>query len=276
MNRTALIAAALGAALAAAAPVLADGAKAADARVAVLADAAGDPAFPEGKVEAYIDSVDAAMLPANCKARMSIVDTFSSGDDRASEGFFVRKDNRVVWVATAPSSQRNFALLRDQDTFFERFATTNKVVKTSATSNARGGETSNLDLTRFNTNLDYSVKYLGEDEVGGKTRYEFELRAKNRKLAYSLVRLWVDPETRLPVRKAFYAVSGKMLKFYDVTSVELSGGRARVFGMKYVDALKPEDTSELRIYDITPLSKVPDQFFTKEYLESGRLYPYQF
>ena len=43
-----------------------------------------------------------------------------------------------------------------------------------------------------------------------------------------------------------------------------------------VDALKPEDTSSLRIYDITVLKNVPDQFFTKEYLESGRLFPYDF
>jgi len=233
-------------------------------------------AFPEGSVTAYIDSVDAAMLPLNCKARMSIVDTFASGDDRASEVFFLRKNNRVVWVAVAPASQKNFALLRDEDTFFQRFATTNKVVKTSATASARGGETSNLDLTRFNTNLDYEVSYLGAADIGGKSCYDFELRAKNRKLAYSLVRLWVDPATRMPVKKAFYAVSGLMLKYYEVTSVELSGGRARVVGMKYVDALKPEETSDLRIYDITPLASVPAQFFTKEYLESGRLFPYQF
>ena len=246
--------------------------------IALAAQAAASAAstFPEGEVAAYIDSVDAAMLPVNCKARMAIVDSYSTGDDRSSEGFFVRKNNRVVWVATAPSSQKNFALLRDEDNFFERFATTNKVVKTSATSNARGGETSNLDLTRFNTNLDYSVLYLGAEEQGGKACYLFELKAKNRKLAYSLVRLWVDKATRMPVKKAFYAVSGKLLKYYDVTSVELSGGRAVSIGMKYVDALKSEDTSDLRIYDITSLAKVPDQFFTKEYLESGRLYPYQF
>ena len=143
--------------------------------IALAAQAASSAAqaFPEGDVVAYIDSVDAAMLPVNCKARMAIVDSYSTGDDRSSEGFFVRKNNRVVWVATAPSSQKNFALLRDEDNFFERFATTNKVVKTSATSNARGGETSNLDLTRFNTNLDYSVLCLGSEEQGGKACYRF-------------------------------------------------------------------------------------------------------
>jgi outer membrane lipoprotein-sorting protein len=238
--------------------------------------AATAPAFPEGDVAAYIDSVDAVMLPLDCKARMAIVDHYSTGDDRSSEGFFVRKNDRVVWVAVEPASQKNFALLRDVDDFYERFATTNKVVKTSATANARGGETSNLDLTRFNTNLDYSVSYMGSAEQGGKACYLFELRAKNRKLAYSLVRLWVDEATRTPLRRAFYALSGKMLKYYDVTSVEFAGGQARSVSMKYVDALSPEDTSEARIYDITSLSKVPDQFFTKEYLESGRLYPYQF
>ena len=232
--------------------------------------------FPEGDVAAYIDSVDSVMLPKNCKARMAIVDTYSSGDDRSSEGFFVRKDNRVVWVAVEPASQKNFALLRDRDDFYERFATTNKVVKTSATANARGGETSNLDLTRFNTNLDYEASFLGDEDQGGKSCYHFALKARNRKLAYGLVQVWVDKATRMPVRKAFFAISGKMLKYYDVTEVEFVGGRASSIKMKYVDALKIEDTSEARIFDITPLASVPDQFFTKEYLESGRLYPYQF
>jgi Outer membrane lipoprotein-sorting protein len=246
----------------------------------VLAIAAALPlsaqSFPEGDVAAYIDSVDLVMLPVNCKGRMAVLDTFSSGDDRASDGFFIRKDNRVVWVATAPASQKNFALLRDQDVFWQRFAATNKVVKTSATANSRGGETSNLDLTRFNTNLDYGVKYLGEEDIDGKPCYRFELRAKNRKLAYSLVHLWVEKATRIPVKKAFFAVSEKVLKYYTVTKAEVKDNRLVEMEMKYVDALKPQDTSQIRIFDITPLSRVPDQFFTREYLESGRLYPYEF
>jgi hypothetical protein len=232
--------------------------------------------FPEGDVAAYIDSVDAVTLPVNCKAKMSIVDTFATGDDRESEGFFIRKDNKVAWVQTAPASQKNFALMRTQDVFYQRYATTNKVVKTSATANARGGETSNLDLTRFNTNLDYAVSYKGEEPIGEKPCYRFELRAKNRKLAYSLVQLWVEKATRLPLKKSFQAVSEKVLKYYTVTGVELADGRVKEMNMKYVDALKPEDTSDIRLFDITPVKNVPDQFFTKEYLESGRLYPYDF
>ncbi|MGA2378091.1 MAG: outer membrane lipoprotein-sorting protein [Spirochaetia bacterium] len=232
--------------------------------------------FPEGDPLAYIDAVDSVMLPVNCKARMAVVDTYSTGTDRSSEGFFVRKNNKVVWVATAPASQKNFALLRSEDVFYERFATTNKVVKTSATASSRGGETSNLDLTRFNTNLDYAARYIGEESLDGKACYRFELRAKNRKLAYSLVHLWVDKATRMPVKKAFFAVSEKVLKYYTVTQSTMKDGRAAEVQMEYVDALKPEDRSRIRLFDVTPLTTVPDQFFTKEYLESGRLFPYDF
>jgi hypothetical protein len=232
--------------------------------------------FPEGDPAAYIDTVDAVMLPINCKARMAVVDTYSTGTDRTSEGFFVRKNNKVVWVATAPASQKNFALLRSEDVFYERFATTNKVVKTSATASSRGGETSNLDLTRFNTNLDYTVSYLGQETVDGKDCYLFELRAKNRKLAYSIVRLWAEKATRMPVKKAFFAVSEKVLKYYTVTQSTMKDGRVAEVQMEYVDALKPEDKSRIRLFDVTALQNVPDQFFTKEYLESGRLFPYNF
>jgi hypothetical protein len=232
--------------------------------------------FPEGDPAAYIDTVDAVMLPLNCKARMAVVDTYSTGTDRTSEGFFVRKNNKVVWVATAPASQKNFALLRSEDVFYQRFATTNKVVKTSATASSRGGETSNLDLTRFNTNLDYTVSYLGQETVDGKDCYLFELRAKNRKLAYSIVHLWAEKATRMPVKKAFFAVSEKVLKYYTITQSTMKDGRVAEVQMEYVDALKPEDKSRIRLFDVTALQNVPDQFFTKEYLESGRLFLYNF
>ena len=232
--------------------------------------------FPEGEVSAYIEAADALVLPLNCKARMSMTDTFGSGEDKASEGFFIRKDNKVVFVNTAPASQKNFALMRNEDLFYQRFANTNKVVKTSATASSRGGETSNLDLTRFNTTLDYTVSYLGRETVEGKDCYKFELKARNRKLAYGLVHAWVEVATHLQVKRSFFAVAGKELKYYLVRSVTMRGNRVAAMDIQYVDALKPEETSRLKMFDITPLKNVPAQFFTKEYLESGRLYPYDF
>jgi hypothetical protein len=205
-----------------------------------------------------------------------MTDYYGGGQEKSSEGFFIRKDNKVVFVNTAPASQKNFALLRSEDLFYQRFANTNKVVKTSATASSRGGETSNLDLTRFNTTLDYAVAFLGREQVEGKDCYKFELKARNRKLAYGLVLAWIEVSTRLPVKRSYYAVAGKELKYYLVRSVTLKGGRVAAMEFLYVDALQPDESSRLRMFDITPLDKVPEQFFTREYLESGRLYPYDF
>jgi len=247
---------------------------------ALLLAALGGPApaqsFPEGEVEAYIQAADLLVLPLFCQARMAAVDTFESGQEKASEGFFLRKDNKVVFVNTAPASQKNFALLRNEDLFYQRFANTNKVVKTTATASSRGGETSNLDLTRFNTTLDYTVAYLGRESVEGRDCYRFELKARNRKLAYALVHAWIEVGTRLPVKRSYFAVAGKELKYYVLRSATLKGGRVAEMEFLYVDALKPEEHSRLRMYDITPLKSVPEQFFTREYLESGRLYPFDF
>jgi len=237
---------------------------------------AGAQSFPEGEVEAYIQAADQLVLPLYCKARMAMTDYYGGGQEKASEGFFIRKDNKVVFVNTAPASQKNFALLRSEDLFYQRFANTNKVVKTSATASSRGGETSNLDLTRFNTTLDYTVAYLGREQVEGKDCYKFELKARNRKLAYGLVLAWIEVSSRLPVKRSYYAVAGKELKYYLVRSATLKGGRVAAMEFQYVDALQPDESSLVRMFDVTPLKNVPEQFFTKEYLESGRLYPYDF
>ena len=120
------------------------------------------------------------------------------------------------------------------------------------------------------------MAYLGRESVEGKDCHKFELKAKNRKLAYGLVHAWIEVSGHLPVKRSYFAVAGKELKYYLVRSVTLKGGRVVAMEFLYVDALKPDESSLVRMFDVTPLKNVPEQFFTKEYLESGRLYPYDF
>lgn len=241
-----------------------------------LAIAHSNEIFPEGDIIKYIDTADSIYLAKLTKGYMRISDYYESGDVKKTEGFFIRKKENVVFVQTKPESQKNFAILRIGNIFYSRLANTGKVVHVSATQKSRGGETTNLDITRFTTNQDYKVKYLQKEKMQNTDCYKFELKAKNRKLAYSLVHLWINIETKLPVKKNFYASSGKLLKYAIYTKAVIKKGQMVSAVLNYYDALNEKNNSELVIDEIVVLKQVPQQFFTKEFLESRRLYNYNF
>ena len=244
--------------------------------IAATTAAANPAAEPPFEVASYIAEMDRTMMPEKCSAYVVIRDKTENRPEELSEGMIIRKENKVVFVQTEPQSKRNLALLRLRDDFYARLPNTGKVIRTGATQNNRGGETDNLDLTRFNTLEDYVVTYLGVEQKDGKSCYRFDLTAKNRKLAYSKARLWVDRQTDLPYRKEFLAVSGKILKRLAYRSIELRDGQLQRAELEFVDDLMPENRSLLSVRDVTAKSSIPDQFFTREYLERGRLYPKHF
>ncbi|MBN2444747.1 MAG: outer membrane lipoprotein-sorting protein [Spirochaetales bacterium] len=228
--------------------------------------------FPEGDVTAYIKGIDDSFIPNICRANIKIVDTYGGNTEKKSEGFFVRKGNNTVFIQSKPESKKNFALLRMGDVFYTRLANTGRVIITSATDNSRGGETSNLDLTRFNTTDDYYINYVGTESIEKIECYKFEMTAKNRKLAYGFVDYWIDIKKRLPVKKDFFSLSKKVLKTCYIYDIAIENDRVCSIKMKYVDVLKPSENSHVTIADINIIRNIPDVLFTKEYLESGRPY----
>jgi outer membrane lipoprotein-sorting protein len=124
------------------------------------------------------------------------------------------------------------------------------------------GEVSNGDLARANFVGDYTPRLL---ESKAKY-YLLDLVAKNDSTTYGRVKLWVDRSTFLPIRAAFYAASGRLLKVGSYENYTKMADALRPTRLVFTDAVERGKQSTILYREIQPQS-FPEKYFTKDYLK---------
>ena len=74
------------------------------------------------------------------------------------------------------------------------------------------GNVSNADVARANFSYDYIPKIIGEDNINNKKVIIMDLIAKNKNVAYSKIKLYIDINDYRPIKGEYYAISGKIIK----------------------------------------------------------------
>jgi outer membrane lipoprotein-sorting protein len=127
------------------------------------------------------------------------------------------------------------------------------------------GEVSNGDIARTNFAGDYDASLVGNEKVDGKACVKLLLKAKHKDVTYSRIDYWLDAKTHAPVKAAFYALSGKLLKTGEYSAPKMILGSNRMTHLLIKDALVPTRRSlvEFSNFKQTELS---DSLFNKETL----------
>lgn len=128
------------------------------------------------------------------------------------------------------------------------------------------GEVSNGDIARANFAGDYNPKILRIENIDGKKYYVLELLAKDERVTYHRVILWVQKDNFHPLKAEFYAVSGRILKTCSYEDYREVLGRLRPTRLVLDDPLVKGQKSILEYQDMT-LIDLPDKYFTKTYLK---------
>jgi outer membrane lipoprotein-sorting protein len=128
------------------------------------------------------------------------------------------------------------------------------------------GEVSNGDIARANFAGDYNPKVLRIEDIDEKESYVLELLAKNERVTYHRVILWVQKDNFHPLKAEFYAVSGRILKTCLYEGYREVLGRLRPTRLVLDDPLVNGQKSIIEYQDMT-LTDLPDKYFTKTYLK---------
>lgn len=59
---------------------------------------------------------------------------------------------------------------------------------------------------------DYDAVLLGEEEVGGRNCWVYDLQAKHRHVTYDRIKYWVEKEQKIGVKAEYFTVSGQKFK----------------------------------------------------------------
>lgn len=128
------------------------------------------------------------------------------------------------------------------------------------------GEVANGDIARANFSGDYGPKILKIENINGKEHYVLELIAKDERVTYHKVMLWVQKDNFHPLKAEFYAVSGRILKTCEYENYKKLAGKLRPTRLVLIDALKPTHQSLIE-YDDMKITGLPEKWFTKDHLK---------
>lgn len=175
------------------------------------------------------------------------------------------KDNHSSFIkyTRPPRDKGKVMLMVDENIWFYQ-KKLRKPLRISQRQRFLGG-TSNADIARANFSGDYIPKLKSEETINDKKLITLELNAKDNKVAYGKIILWVSKKDYKPYKGEFYALSGKLLKtaFYKSFTEHPSG--EKISEIEIFDAVIKNNVTTIKYSNYSKKS-VPDYYFNPDYL----------
>lgn len=216
---------------------------------------------------AALDSVDRVRFPSESfEVQVKITSTQAGGDSEVREYQVLSKGNEnTLVITTAPASEKGQVLLmrgRDLWVYSPRLSQPVRL----PLSQRLTGQVANGDLARANFSGDYNARHLRSETIQKRKYDVLELTAIDGSVTYNRVILWVEPDTKRPLKAEFYALSGRLLKTASYRNYQSVNGTMRPMQLVMEDAVKRGEQSVLDYAEIRARD-LPDKLFNKDYLK---------
>lgn len=113
----------------------------------------------------------------------------------------------------------------------------------------------------------YAATVLGEEELAGRPCWKLEAVARDSTVSYPRRLIWIDKETMVPVRQELFAVSGMLLKTWEMSDVRQIEGRWTAMKMELADKLRHGSKTVLTLESVTYGVALKDEVFSLRWLE---------
>lgn len=114
----------------------------------------------------------------------------------------------------------------------------------------------------------YTAKVTGAETKAGVLCWRVELVAKDATVAYPKRVSWIDQKSHIPISQELYAVSGMLLKVWDMGDIKtFDGGRQFPARMVIIDKLKQGTSTTIELTSITFGVALEEETFSQRWLE---------
>ncbi len=114
----------------------------------------------------------------------------------------------------------------------------------------------------------YDGKITGKDKLDGRDHWVVELIANDDSVSYPKRISWVDVETLIPSKQELYALSGMLVKTWEMSEVqEFENGRRFPMKMRIIDKLKEGSYTEIHTTELDFKVELTDEVFSMRWLE---------
>ncbi len=113
----------------------------------------------------------------------------------------------------------------------------------------------------------YTAKVTGSEVVSGRTCWKLELAAKDESVTYAKRVSWVDGELWIPLKQELYALSGTLLKTWEMSDIQDFGGRKYPTKMVVSDKLQQGTSTTMILSNLQFGAGIDAETFTTGWLE---------
>ncbi|WP_175976025.1 outer membrane lipoprotein-sorting protein [Burkholderia sp. BCC1047] len=132
------------------------------------------------------------------------------------------------------------------------------------------GEVVISDITRTHWADSYRATAVpGTTPIAGKPATELDLSAADPDNVYPTIKLWVTPDTDVPVRAQFFLASGLLFRSADFSAPVDANGRKVIRKITYRNEVEKQRASVVDILDGQP-RKIPSGWFNPDTLADGQ------
>jgi outer membrane lipoprotein-sorting protein len=220
-------------------------------------------------VKALVTRVDKQTHPDQYEAFITMKNYKPDRPTTTNRLRVLRKGNKMLAIILSPAIQKNQVFIRNGDDMWMFLPKSGKTMRIAAKDRSMGGEASNTDLLRVDLALDYTGKYLGEEETEGRLCYKLELSAIKRTVAYDKVLYWIAKNGELPVKLEYYSLSGKRLKILYCRDYKEFGKRMINSISVIVNEENNEFKTEVILESMNENVNYNDNIFTPEYVKQN-------
>jgi outer membrane lipoprotein-sorting protein len=218
-----------------------------------------------------LDAMDKALQfdTRTSRSTMTVVD----GDRTRSYEMqsFARGTEDAAVEYLAPTRDKGTKMLKKGDDlwlFMPRAERTQKISGHMLRQGMMGSDISYEDMMEAaEFRKRYSAQVLGEEDLGGRPTWKLEAKAKDESVSYPRRVIWIDRETMVPLRQELYALSGMLLKTWEMSDVRLVEGRHTAMKMELADKLRQGSKTVLTLDSVSYGVKLKDEVFTLRWLE---------
>lgn len=225
----------------------------------------------EQEIERLITHTDMHASPAQYESYMVMHHYKPNRKPVVNRTRIYRKEDKMVVVFLSPAVQKGQSFVRNGDDMWMYMPKSKKIIRIGAKDKSMGGEASNIDIMRVDLAKDYYGTYVGEEVVEGELCHKIELTAKQRLVAYDKIVYWISCNRELPVKREYYALSGKKIKSMYFKNITALGDMQRPSLISIVNENNTDFKTEMVIECMNAKVDLEDHMFYPEYMKRGNL-----
>lgn len=205
--------------------------------------------------------------------------TMTSTNPRRSREFsmqiFARGEDQAAIEYTAPAREAGTRMLRKGDELWMYMPSVEKTQKISGHMLRQGMMGTDVSYEDMMTSSDlesaYSATVTGAEPCGeGRQCWKLELIANDPSTSYPKRTMWIDQEFNIALKQELYAVSGMLLKTWEMSEIEsFDGGRYFPTLMIISDKLQEGTSTKMKLSDIKFGVDLEEEVFSNRWLERG-------